>query len=124
MTPAQLRLLADLLLPGDPQGLPSGSLVPDAMLALSQSASPIKDLIGDRSDFTDKDLSELEQRHPAEFRDLTLELIKPYYESAAVLEAMGWRAAPPQPQGHAIAAMDEALAPSLARIAARKRIWR
>ena len=124
MTPAMLQRLADLLLPGDGQGLPPGSQIGEVMLALSEKTSPIKDLLGARADITENDLIEFEQRHPVEFRDLVTALIKPYYESASVLEAMGWRSAPPQPQGHVIAPMDEALAPALARIAERKRIWR
>jgi hypothetical protein len=124
MTPQLLRRLADLLLPGDEQGLPPGSLIPDVMLVLSDAISPIKDHLRDRDVFTEKDLVALEQSHPTEFRALVMDLIKPYYESGQVLEAMGWRSAPPQPQGHMIAAMDQALAPVLARIAERKRLWR
>ena len=129
MRPAQLRILADLLLPGDAQGLPPGSLVPDVMLVLSESISPIKGLAGSHPDFDDESkraklLSHLEQTHPQEFRDLVMALIKPYYESGPVLEAMGWRSAPPQPQGHKVAPMEETLGRELAKVAARKRIWR
>jgi hypothetical protein len=129
MTPAQLRLLADLLLPGDVEGLPPGSLVPDVMLVLSESTSPIKDLAGSHPDFADAGkrpavLNRLEQDHPQAFRDLVMTLIKPYYESGPVLQAMGWRSAPPQPQGHKVAPMEEALASQLAKIAERKRMWR
>jgi len=124
MTPAMLQHLADLLLPGDAQGLPRGSHINEVMFALTEKASPIKDLLGALADFAEQDLNQLEKTHPTEFRELVTALIKPYYESALVLAAMGWRGAPPQPQGHAIAPMDEALAPALARIAGRKRIWR
>jgi hypothetical protein len=129
MTPAQLRLLADLLLPGDAEGLPPGSLIPDVMLVLSESTSPIKDLAGSHPDFDDeskraKFLSHIEQIHPHEFRDLVMAVIKPYYESGPVLEAMGWRSAPPQPQGHKVVPMEETLGRELAKVAARKRIWR
>jgi hypothetical protein len=129
MTPAHLRILADLILPGDETGLPPGSLVPDVMAVLSRTDSPIKELACGHPDFADETkrqgiLLVLEQGQPQEFRDFVLSLIKPYYESGQVLEAMGWRSAPPQPQGHSIAPMDEALAPALARISARKRLWR
>lgn len=129
MTPAQLRLLADLLLPGDDAGLPRGSRVPDVMLALAESASPIKVLAGRHPDFADADkrdgiLAGLEKSHPQDFRDLVLSLIKPYYESGQVLEAMGWRSAPPQPQGHVIAPMANDLGEALAKIAQRKSMWR
>lgn len=129
MTPAQLRQLADLLLPGDEAGLPPASLVPDVMLALAESASPIKTLAGRHPDFTDAGkraelLKSLEQSHAQDFRDLVLSVIKPYYESGQVLEAMGWRSAPPQPMGHQIEPMAADLSQALARIAARKRMWR
>jgi hypothetical protein len=129
MTPTQLRLLADLLLPGDAEGLPPGSLVPDVMLVLSESTSPIKDLAASHPDFADARkrpavLIRLEQDHPQAFRDLVMALIKPYYEAGPVLEAMGWRSAPPQPQGHKAVPMEEALASQLAKIAGRERIWR
>lgn len=129
MTPALLRHLADLLLPGDAEGLPPGSLVPDVMLALAESDSPIKVMLGSHPDFADTGkrhalLTDIEHTHPQAFRDLVMALIKPYYESGQVLEAMGWRTAPPQPQGHAIAPMDDALKPELARITARGRMWR
>ena len=129
MMPAHLRLLADMILPGDETGLPPGSLIPDVMAVLAQSTSPIKDLAGNHPDFADagkrhKILASLEQSHPREFRDFVLGLIKAYYEAGQVLEAMGWRSAPPQPQGHVIAPMDEDLAPALAKVAERKRLWR
>jgi hypothetical protein len=129
MTPAHLRLLADLILPGDETGLPPGSLVPDVMAAMTDAASPIKALACDHPDFTAADqrpgiLARLEMEHHQEFRDFVLALIKAYYESGQVLEAMGWRSAPPQPQGHQVAPMDEELAPALARVAERKRLWR
>ena len=129
MTPAHLRLLADLILPGDETGLPPGSLVPDVIAVVAQSTSPIKQLVGNDQDFAETSkrigiLMDLEAEHPQEFRDFVLSLIKAYYESGQVLEAMGWRSAPPQPQGHRVAPMDEALAPALARVAERKRLWR
>jgi hypothetical protein len=129
MTPVPLRQLADLLLPGDEAGLPPGSRVPDVMLALSESTSPIIAQIERHPDFADPEkreavLIELERSHGQEFRDLVLSLIKPYYESGPVLEAMGWRTAPPQPTGHELAPMATDLTQALAEIAARRRIWR
>lgn len=129
MTPTHMRLLADLILPGDETGLPPGSRIPDVMAVLAQSKSPIKALAGEHPDFADAGkrhgvLVVIEQSQPQDFRDFVLSLIKAYYESGQVLEAMGWRSAPPQPQGHIIASMDETLKPALARIAERKRLWR
>lgn len=129
MTPSHLRLLADLILPGDETGLPPGSLIPDVMAVLAQSTSPIKALALDHPGFAEASrrdgvLHRLEAEHLQDFRDLVMALIKAYYESGQVLEAMGWRSAPPQPQGHAVAPMDDALKPALARVAERKRLWR
>jgi hypothetical protein len=129
MTPAHLRHLADVILPGDKTGLPPGSHIPDVMAVMAQSTSLIKALAADHPDFAEVTkrpgvLMGLEAEHPQEFRDFALALIKSYYESGQVLEAMGWRSAPPQPQGHKIGPMDEALAPALAKVAQRKRLWR
>ena len=129
MTPVQLRQLADLLLPGDQAGLPPGSRVPDVMLALTESTSPLIAQIGGHPDFADRTkrnavLSEMESSHGQDFRNLVLSLIKPYYESGPVLEAMGWRTQPPQPLGHELAPMAADLDQALVEIAARKRIWR
>ncbi|MBK1866466.1 hypothetical protein [Taklimakanibacter albus] len=129
MTPVQLRQLADLLLPGDEAGLPPGSRVPDVMLALTESTAPIIAQIGRHPDFAYPEkrqavLDDMERSHGQEFRDLVLSLIKPYYEAGPVLEAMGWRTAPPQPTGHELAPMAADLTQALAEIAARKRIWR
>lgn len=129
MTPTHLRLLADLILPGDDTGLPPGSRIPDVMAVLVASPSPIKELSCNHPDFADESrrqaiLVTIEQTYPQDFRDFVLSLIKAYYESGQVLEAMGWRSAPPQPQGHVIAPMDAALKPALALVAQRKRLWR
>jgi hypothetical protein len=129
MTPSHLRFLADVILPGDETGLPSGSLIPDVMAVMMQSASPVKHLAATHPDFVDASrrhgvLEAIEHAHPQEFRDFVLSLIKAYYESGQVLEAMGWRSAPPQPHGHAVVPMDAELAPALSRVAERKRLWR
>lgn len=127
MTPAQMQILANALLPGDDAGLPMGSLVADVMAALARSTSPIKALIPvDFPAGTEPQalLTALEQAHPADFRDFVLSLLKPYYETAEVLEALGWSPAPPQPHGHPLAAMDEALTVELGKIAARRKLWR
>ena len=51
-------------------------------------------------------------------------LLPDYYKSAAVLRAYGWRAEPPQPRGHGVAAMDEATGKALERVRRRPKIWR
>ena len=129
MTPSYLRLVADLILPGDEAGLPPGSLIPDVMAVLAESISPVKKLIDEEPGFADANkrrdiVQSIEQAHSQEFRDFVLALIKAYYESGQVLEAMGWRSAPPQPHGHPVEPMDDALVPALARVAERRRLWR
>jgi hypothetical protein len=129
MTSEALRNLCDLLLPGDESGLPPGSRVPEVMRSLLGSLSPIKSLALAHPDLADADkrlmlFISIEQEHPQAFRDFVLSLIKPYYESAEVLAAMGWRSAPPQPQGHAVAPMDKTLTADLAKMVERGRRWR
>jgi hypothetical protein len=129
VSPLQLQALADLVLPGDETGLPPGSYISDVMDVLERSTSPIKALLASHPEFADAGkrrnlLGTLETIHPQEFRDFVLGLLKAYYETGQVLEALGWRSAPPQPQGHVVAPMDEGLASSLARIAERRRLWR
>jgi hypothetical protein len=48
-------------------------------------------------------------------------VLQDYYEAEAVLLAMGWRAEPPQPQGHRLLPFDEALLEPVKR---RGRMWR
>jgi hypothetical protein len=43
------------------------------------------------------------------FQALVSQLLQDYYETEAVLLAMGWRAEPPQPRGHVLPPFDETL---------------
>jgi hypothetical protein len=52
-------------------------------------------------------LVEAEKREP--FRALVALVLQDYYETEAVLLAMGWRAEPPQPAGHVLPPFDQAL---------------
>jgi len=65
-----------------------------------------------------------ERQAPEAFRAILSLLLPDYYESAAVLRAYGWRVEPPQPQGHGVAAMDEATGRALERVRRRPKIWR
>jgi hypothetical protein len=65
-----------------------------------------------------------ERQAPDPFKALLALLLPDYYDSEAVLNAYGWRAEPPQPQGHPVAAMDEATAGALKRVSRRGKIWR
>ena len=64
-------------------------------------------------------LVEAEMREP--FRAFVALVLQDYYEADAVLLAMGWRAAPPQPEGHVLPPFDETLLEAVRR---RGRIWR
>jgi hypothetical protein len=55
------------------------------------------------------------------FQPFVMLLLQDYYEAESVLVAMGWRAEPPQPRGHALPPFDEAL---LAPVKRRGRMWR
>lgn len=65
-----------------------------------------------------------ERQAPEAFRALLALLLPDYYESGAVLRAFGWRAEPPQPQGHRLGATDEAIGAALERVRRRGKIWR
>jgi len=69
-------------------------------------------------------LQAVERALPDAFRSLLVAVLSDYYESAPVLAAIGWRAEPPQPAGHALSATDGATRESLQRVARRKRLWR
>jgi hypothetical protein len=63
----------------------------------------------------------VEAEMPGPFHALVALVVQDYYEAEAVLLAMGWRAEPPQPQGHALPPFDEALLEPVRR---RGRMWR
>jgi len=58
------------------------------------------------------------------FRALVTALLQDYYESPAVLSALGWRIEPPQPQGHSVQQADEATLRLLDKVRGRGPIWR
>jgi hypothetical protein len=64
-------------------------------------------------------LVEAEMREP--FRAFVALVLQEYYEADAVLLAMGWRAEPPQPDGHVLPPFDETLLEPVRR---RGRMWR
>jgi len=63
----------------------------------------------------------VEAKIPGPFRALVALVLQDYYDSEIVLLAMGWRAEPPQPEGHLLSPFDEALLEPVKR---RGRIWR
>jgi hypothetical protein len=61
---------------------------------------------------------------PETFRALLAAVLTDYYESEPVLTALGWPTHPPQPTGHALAAMDGDTATCLDRVVRRGPSWR
>lgn len=142
MTPEFLSAVVDTLLPGDdgaPQ-LPSGTaagvaaklaqhLVAGRDRAAHQVVlEAIASAAGSEEGFLRADAAgriaavrhvEAEMRGP--FQVLVSLLLRDYYDAEPVLIAMGWRAEPPQPQGHALPRFDEALLEPVKR---RGRMWR
>ncbi len=61
---------------------------------------------------------------PEEFTRLLAALLPDYYEAPLVIRAFGWTERPPQPQGHAIPAMDASTSLRLEKVRLRRKIWR
>ena len=64
---------------------------------------------------------QVEAEMPGPFQALVALVLRDYYEAEMVLLAMGWRAEPPQPQGHVLPPFGEALLEPVRR---RGRMWR
>jgi hypothetical protein len=142
VTPGFLSAVVDTLLPGDdhPPELPTGTAAGvaarlaahlvagrdrarhEAVLGAIASAARgeeafLRAAAAERIDTLRR--VEAEMRGP--FQALLALVLQDYYEAEAVLLAMGWRAEPPQPQGHALPPFDEALLKPVRR---RSRMWR
>ena len=136
MTKAFLEAVLNTILPSDPHtALPSGSAVGLDISRHEAVAEPVLRLVlaaagGEESFLAGSD----EARHTAveaaerevteAFRGLLALLLPDYYEAELVLTAFGWRAEPPQPQGHRLAITDEATGEALERVRRRGKIWR
>jgi hypothetical protein len=133
--------LVDTLLPGDrgtpplPTGTAAGVTTALEHLVASDAGArhrvvleAIGGAAGGQDTFvrTDADgriaaVRRVEAEMPGLFRALVAVVLQYYYEADVVLRAMGWRAEPPQPQGHVLPPFDEALLDPVRR---RGRIWR
>ena len=69
-------------------------------------------------------LAAVEKRNFDAFRALVIALVQDYYETPAVIAAMGWRAGGAQPLGHHVAEADAATPALLDKVRARGPIWR
>ena len=141
MTPEFMSAVVDTLLPGDrgvpplPTGTAAGvaaklehlvsdrdRTLRDAVLEAIASAARGEDAFA-RTDAAGRIafVQLVEAEMPGPFRALVALALRDYYEAEIVLLAMGWRAEPPQPQGHVLPPFDEAL---VAPVKRRGRIWR
>lgn len=122
------HVIVDVLLPGDEDArLPAASEVGvnDALVAVLQTpdglayhraVSAVARELGGAHDFLhatpDRRIAALqavERELPVEFRALVVFALETYYQSDAVILAMGWRTGPPQPLGHDVDGLDETL---------------
>ncbi|MBV9521469.1 MAG: hypothetical protein JO010_01665 [Alphaproteobacteria bacterium] len=142
MSPEFLRAIIDTLLPGmgapEARGgmhLPSGSEAGIDLARHAASARPILDAIavaaGGAAAFAGASeaaraaiLRRVERDRPDPFRAFVTLVLAEYYETPAVLTALGWRAAPPQPMGHPLPAMDAETERRLDRVRRRAPLWR
>jgi hypothetical protein len=119
VTPEFLSAAVDTLLPGDDGSppLPSGTAAGVAaklehlvvLQAIASAAQGEEAFM--RADAPGRIAAvrrvEAEMRGP--FQALVLQVLQDYYETEAVILAMGWRAEPPQPLGHVVPPFDETL---------------
>ena len=142
MTPEFLSAVVDTLLPGDAATppLPSGTEVGiaerlaehvvasrdrarhDAVLHAIADAARGEDAFV-RADAAERisSVKRVEAEMGEPFRAFVSLLLQDYYETDAVLVAIGSRAEPPQPDGHVIAPFDETLLDPVRR---RGPMWR
>lgn len=118
----------DTLLPGV-SGLPAGSTIgldasphAEALRDIANEAGGEAAFISASVDKRAEILRCIEGR--AAVQALITAAMMRYYQSEAVIAAMGWRTAPPQPTGHKVAATDAATWERLEKVKARGRIWR
>jgi hypothetical protein len=141
MTPAFLRAVVDTLLPGDAtsragqRNLPAGSAAGVDLAPYAESSQFVLQAIakaaGGAPAFIEADeprrveiLQSVQREAPDAFARLLGALLPDYYEAPVVLKALGWRAEPPQPQGHVVPDMDEATRARLERVRRGRQLWR
>jgi len=141
VTPTFLSAVVDALLPGDrgasplPTGTAAGVATKLEHLVAGRDRA-LRDVVlqaiasgaGGEEAFLQADAAgrpafvrRVEVEMPGAFRALVALVLQDYYEAEIVLLAMGWRAEPPQPEGHVLPPFDEAL---LGPVRRRGRMWR
>jgi hypothetical protein len=130
--PAFLAAVCDTLLPGDGV-LPSARAAGVALRGDADAAvlEAIAAGAGGIDAFAAADplrrraiVADVEARDAPAFRAMLTALLQDYLESDAVMDALGWRTAPPQPQGHALAPTDAETWRRLDAVRRRGKIWR
>jgi hypothetical protein len=141
MNAAYVAAVVDTLLPGDSGGphgeapLPKASAAGMDLGALANAHDTVIQAVakeaGGAEEFTISDeavriaaVQTIERVLPEAFRALLLALLADYYESAPVLNAMGWRSEPPQPQGHELYFIHPAIKGLIHRVHSRGKLWR
>ena len=141
MTSIFFRAVVDTLLPGEiasldeKPALPAGSAAGVDLGKYAEAAQPILQAVaktaGDARAFVDAAearriaiLQSVQRDAPEAFARLLSALLPDYYETPVVLNALGWRSEPPQPQGHLVPAMDDATRMKLERVRLGRRLWR
>jgi hypothetical protein len=109
--------VVDSLLPGD-DVLPSGTAA--GVRIDTEAHRTVLDAIARAGADADA-LRHVEREMPAEFAALLFALVEDYYDSDAVIAALGWTRDAPQPSGHPLPAFDERL---LERVRRRAPLWR
>lgn len=134
MNPEFLAAVIDTLLPGD-EVLPNGTRAGVKPSSIAGGHLDLLDAIavraGSAETFVKLDASAratlihaVEHERPDSFRALLVLVLTDYYESAAVLAALGWRSEPPQPTGHGISSADHRTQKMIDRIRQQDRLWR
>ena len=133
MSAAFRRAVLGTLLPAEsdpPQGLsplPSGAAIGLDLDRYRAAAAPVLELIAHAAGGMDPFVTaspeariavvrRVQQAAPAALQALLTAILPDYYESPAVLAALGWRVDPPQPAGHALSDMDDATRAALERV--------
>jgi len=141
MTPEFLQAVLDTLLPAERAAVSGGAILPSGSAAgidlasHRRTAKPILDAIARAADGASafvnaaeparvEILRTVDREMPDAFRALIAQLLADYCESPSVLAAFGWRADPPQPQGHPLPRIDAATEQRLERVRQRGKIWR
>jgi len=134
MSPAFLDAVLAVLLPGEGTRPPDGAAAAIDLLAYDE-AGPVLDLIATAAAGEAAFLAALpaarhaalaaaEARSPEQFRRFLQPILADYLETPAVLVGFGGSAAPPQPGGRILAAMDGETLAALERVRARGKLWR